>query len=287
MKIGFYTYSYIDRLKMEIKPVLEAVSTAGYDGVDISATWRDDLDPALMPAKIRQTYAKTAERLGLEIEAVITHLELIQAVWRAQPLNLKGAVDVACDVGASLVGVHIGRANGQPDKAWRTAANYLREACEYAAAHQKVIMLDGIYIPSIADTAERAVSLIREVDSPAFAHNFDPCYMELSGLSIERALPPLLPHTVHAHIKDYTVTAADFPQRIPRDGVFDQERWFLHRIPGNGVLDHANYVRILHESGFQRYLINECFTDAPFEDALTLGYRTLAGALQECGARLA
>ena len=285
MKLGFYTYSYIDRLKQEIEPVLEAVAAAGYDGVDLSATWRDDLDPALMPAKVRKTYASTAQRLGLEIEAVITHLGLTQAVWQEQPLNLKGAVDVACDVGANLVAVHIGLADGHPEKAWRMAVDYLRDACEYAAAHQKVIMLDGVYIPSIADTAERAVSLIREVDSPAMAHNFDPCYLELSGLSVEQALPPLLPYTVHAHIKDYTVSAADFPQRIPQGGVFAEQRWFSHEIPGRGVLDHARYVRLLHESGFERYLINECFTDAPFEEALTLGYQTLASVLEECGAR--
>ena len=80
MKLGFYTYSYIDRLKMDIEPVLEAVATAGYDGIDISATWHDDLDPALMPSEARGRYVKAASRLGLEIEAVITHHGLAQAL---------------------------------------------------------------------------------------------------------------------------------------------------------------------------------------------------------------
>ncbi len=30
MKIGFYTYSYIDRLKMEIEPVMETVAAGGW-----------------------------------------------------------------------------------------------------------------------------------------------------------------------------------------------------------------------------------------------------------------
>lgn len=54
MKLGFYTYSYLDRLGVEIEPVLETVAAVGYEGIDISATWRDDLDPALMPAEVRE-----------------------------------------------------------------------------------------------------------------------------------------------------------------------------------------------------------------------------------------
>ena len=46
MKLGFYTYSYIDSLGVEIEPVLETVAAAGYEDIDISATWRDDLDHA-------------------------------------------------------------------------------------------------------------------------------------------------------------------------------------------------------------------------------------------------
>lgn len=60
MKLGFYTYSYIDRLKMEIEPVLEKVAATGYDGIDISATWHDDLDPAQMPTQVRKRYVQTA-----------------------------------------------------------------------------------------------------------------------------------------------------------------------------------------------------------------------------------
>src|SRR5262245_20234382 len=103
MKLGFYTYSYIDRLKMDIEPVLEAVAAAGYDGIDISATWLNDLDPALMPAQARDRYVKTVGRLGLEIEAVVTHLGLVQSLRDGLPINLEGAVDVARHVGARIV----------------------------------------------------------------------------------------------------------------------------------------------------------------------------------------
>jgi len=285
MKLGFYTYSYIDRLKMPIEPVLELIAATGYDGIDISATWQDELDPASMPPAVRERYVAAAQRVGLEIEAVVTHLELVSAVWNEQPLNLKGAVDVACDVGAKIAAVHIGRAEGRPERAWRTAVDYLKDTCAYAADRNITVALDGVFIPSIIDTAEKALELVEQIGSASFGINFDPCYEELSGLSWQKDLLVLAPHIVHAHIKDYSVHAADFPQRIPAGGVFDPERYFAHRIPGEGVLDHRSCAAMLENAGYDRYLINECFIDAPFERASAVGYRTLADAMRACGAR--
>jgi sugar phosphate isomerase/epimerase len=65
---------------MDIEPVPQAVAAAGYDGIDISATWQDDLDPARMPSGARDHCVKAAGRLGLEVEAVVTHLGLVQVL---------------------------------------------------------------------------------------------------------------------------------------------------------------------------------------------------------------
>jgi sugar phosphate isomerase/epimerase len=272
MRLGFYTYSYIERLGMEIEPVLEAVAAAGYEGVDVSATWRDDWDPARMPASARGRYAKAADRLGLQIEAVVTHLGLVQALRQHLPLNLKGAVDVARDLGARMVTVHIGFADfliAETGEVWRAAVNYLKDAAAYAGEHRVALALDGVWSSFLAHSPELVVRLIEDVGSPAFRHNFDPCYLELSGHDPERAAALLGPYSVHAHVKDYTGRYPDF----------------RHRIPGEGVLDHGRYVRALAGEGFDRYLVNECFTDAPLERALAAGYQTLAAALASCGAR--
>jgi sugar phosphate isomerase/epimerase len=266
MKLGFYTYSYIDRLKMDVEPVLETVAGAGYDGIDISATWRDDLDPALMPPAVRNLYVRTAGRLNLEIEAVVTHLGLVQALRDNLPLNLRGAVDLARDVGARVVTVHIGFADflmGETGKVWRNAVDYLKDAAGHAAAHGVVIALDGVWSSFLVHRPELVVKMIEDVGSPGFRFNFDPCYLELSGHSLDRATPLLAPYSVHAHIKDYTGGYPDF----------------AHRIPGEGVLDHGRYLRALAAAGYDRYVINECFIDAPLERSCTVGYRTLARAL--------
>lgn len=272
MKLGFYTYSYIDRLKMEVEPVLEAVAAAGYAGIDISATWHDDLDPALMPRAARDRYIKTAGRLGLEVEAVVTHLGLVQAMRDGLPLNLPAAVDVARDVGAKVVTVHAGFADflmGEAGRVWRSCVEHLRTAAAYAGRHGVVIALDGVWRSFLVDTPDLAVRLTEEVGSPAFRHNFDPCYLALSGHDPAAAAARLAPVCVHAHVKDF---AGSYPE-------------FEHRIPGEGVLDHAGYMRALAAAGYDRYLIVECFIDAPLDRALAVGRRTLSAALDGVGVR--
>ncbi len=270
MKLGFYTYSYIDRLKMTIEPVLETVAAAGYDGIDISATWHDDIDPVRMPAEARTRYRRAAERLGLAIEAVITHVGVVEAILDGLPLNLKAAVDVACEVGARMAAVHVGPFDGRAVDAWSAVVDYLKDASAHAARRGVVILLDGVLRPFLVNTPERAVQLLHDVGSPALKLNYDPCDLVISGHDLDEATPLLAPHSVHAHIKDY---------------LGGLHPGFLHRIPGEGTLDHARYVRLLHDAGFDGFVVNECFIDAPLDRACTVGYRTLAAALAACGAR--
>jgi len=270
VKLGFYTYSYIDRLQMEIESVFEAIAAAGYEGVDISATWRDDIDPALMSSSTRGRYVRAAERFGLEIEAVITHLGLVQALRQGLPLNLRGAVDVARDVGARIVTVHIGFADfsmAETGDVWRSAVEHLKDAADYAATKRVEIALDGVWKSFLAHSPELILRMIEDVRSPGFRHNFDPCYLALSGHDPDRAAEMLGAYSVHAHIKDYSGRYPDFQ----------------HRIPGEGALDHFGYVKTLAAAGFNRYLVNECFIEAPLDRALSVGYQTLTAALAVVG----
>jgi sugar phosphate isomerase/epimerase len=265
MKLGFYTYSYVDRLKMDLEPVLETIAAAGYQGIDISATWHDDLDPALMPASVRRQYVATAQRLGLEIEAVVTHLGLVEAVRDRAPLNLQGAVDLARDVGARIATVHAGPFDGRPARPyWRAVVDYLKRACEHAGKYGVVIALDGVWTPFLIHTPQQVLEMLRAVDSPHLKHNYDPCYLAISGHDVAAATPLLLPHVIHVHVKDYV-------GRLHPN--------FQPRIPGEGVLDHARWLRLLHEAGYQGYVINECFPDAELDRACSVGYRTLCTLL--------
>jgi sugar phosphate isomerase/epimerase len=265
MKLGFYTYSYVDRLATPIEPALEKVAAAGYAGLDISATWRDHLDPALFPREARETFKRESERLGLHIEACVTHLPLVQAVWNSQPINLPGAVDLASELGAKVVTVHPGGAE-DVDAAWRTAVDALREACAYAERQGIVIATDAVWLGTILDSPEKVVQLIEDVDSPILKHNFDPCYLNVCGIDPVDALPILAPHIAHVHVKDHK-------GRYPK---------FDHLIPGDdgAEMNHAAWIRALHEIGFDGYAAVECFTHHPLDRACEIGYRTMTEAMK-------
>jgi sugar phosphate isomerase/epimerase len=265
MKLGFYTYSYIDRLGMSIEPVLEKVAATGYDGLDISATWRADLDPALFPREARETFKRECERLGLRIEACVTHLPLVQAVWNRQPINLPGAVDLAVELGAKVVTVHVGGSE-DVNAAWQTAVDALRRDCAYAEQRGVVIATDAIWPPTILDSPEKVAQLIEDVGSPALKHNFDPCYLNVCGINPVDAMALLAPHVAHVHIKDHR-------GRYPK---------FDHLIPGDdgAEMNHAAWLRGLQESGFDGYAAVECFTNHPLDKACEIGYRTMAGAMK-------
>ena len=85
MRLAFYTYSYTDRLKMPIATCLQRVARAGYSGIDVSGTFGRSEDPASFDAARRRAMRETAEKLGLRIEAVITHAPLTDTLAGMKP----------------------------------------------------------------------------------------------------------------------------------------------------------------------------------------------------------
>ena len=277
VRLAFYTYSYIDRLGMEPAEVIPRVAAAGYDSLDISATWRSDEDPGLFPTDRRREIRELAEAHGLPVEAVVTHLPMINSLRDGRPINLPGAVDVAADLGAPVVTVHIGSpaaAGGETgpqgvEEDWQRAVEYLRECCAYAAERGISIATDATFPDFLTPTPETVARLVDEVGSANMGHNFDPCYLALCGFDVPEAARVLGKRIVHAHIKDHV-------GRYPH---------WEHRIPGEGELDHTEWARVLGEIGFQGAVAVECFTDMPLERALEAGYRGVAEALAAAGVR--
>ncbi len=271
MRIAFYTYSYIDRLGMEPTAVIPRVAAAGYDSLDLSATWRADEDPGLFPAERRREVRRLTDDHGLAIEALVTHLPLLESLVRGRPLNLHGAVDLAVELRAPVVTVHIGcpEASHGPGEAarqaaWDMAVGYLRDVCEYAAPAGVRVATDATFPDFLTPTPESVAALVDAVGSPLMGHNYDPCYLALCGQDPAAACAVLGRRVVHAHVKDH---AGRYPD-------------WEHRIPGEGTLDHGAWARALRETGFDGAAAVECFTEMPLERALEVGLRTVRAALE-------
>lgn len=178
MRLAFYTYSYTDKLEMPIEPVLERIAETGYDGIDISGTHGSSADPLSVTPALRQLTRETAERLGFGIEAIITHAGLADSLLADAPLDLKGSVDLAVDVGAPLVVFHMGGPKEDEDQradAWTRVVDYLKDALVYAEPREVKLAVDGVWKDWIAETPESFLRLHDDVGSPWFGINFDPC----------------------------------------------------------------------------------------------------------------
>jgi sugar phosphate isomerase/epimerase len=265
MKLAFYTYSYIDRLGMEPADVIPRVAAAGYDAIDLSATWRSDEDPALFPPERRKEIRALVADHGLTIEALVTHLPMVNSLREGRPINLPGAVELAAELGAPVVTVHIGspRSPGEPEDDWARAVEYLRACCREAEARGVKLAVDALFPDFLTPTPESVARLLGDVGAPNAGHNFDPCYVAVCGFDVTEAARLLGPWIVHAHIKDHRGRYPDFE----------------HHIPGEGTLNHAEWACALRDAGFSGAVAIECFPDMPLERALEAGYRTGRAAL--------
>ncbi len=273
MRLGFYTYSYTDRLRMPLGPCLQRVARAGYSGIDISGTDGPSSDPKSVTPELRRLTRRTVERLGLQIEAVITHAPLCDSLVDPQkkPLDLAGTVDLAFDVGAEVVTFHMG---GYPAGVprgdfWQAIVERIREAADYAAAHRIFLAVDGIWPEWVDDSSETLERLFQDVGSPVFGVNFDPCYLVLMGTDPAVFAERFAKRIVHAHLKDHT-------GRYPN---------WTHLIPGRGEMDYTKVFAALRKIQFSRSCAVECFTNMPFAEACDDGYRAMTAAAQKAEAR--
>ena len=266
MRLAFYTYSYTDRLDMPIEPALEKIAATGYDGIDISGTHGASADPHSVTPEMRQLTRATAARLGLSIEAIITHANLADSLFTAAPLDLKGSVDLAAEVGAPVVVFHMGgprAGEAQRCQAWQRVVDYLKDALDYALPRGVKLAVDGVWHSWLTDTPAAFLQMHDEVGSSSFGINFDPCYLELLGLDPVAVAQQWQERILHAHLKDHVGT---YPE-------------YEHRIPGQGDVDYARVVQGLKDIGFAEAISIETFTSMDFDASCEVGYAALAPAL--------
>jgi sugar phosphate isomerase/epimerase len=275
MRLGFYTYSYTDRLRMPVVDCLERIARIGYSGIDVSGTDGPSIDPKSVSPDLRRLTRKTAERLKLRIEAVITHYSLAVSLSEKSkgPLDLRGTVDTAVDLGAPVVTFHMG---GYPEKVprevfWRKVVVAIRQAADYAAARHVAVAVDGIWPVWVDDSPDTLDRLFRDVGAPNFGVNFDPSYLALMGVEPTDFVKRFAGRIVHAHLKDYERTG-----KYPK---------WTEVMPGRGALNYSAIFGALKWVKFNGSCSVECFTFMKFEEACDEGYRAMTAAAQKAGVR--
>lgn len=271
MRLGFYTYSYTDRLKMSIPECLGRIAKTGYSGIDVSGTNGRSADPKSFDAARRRLTRATADKLGLQVEAVITHAQLTDTLVdpNRKPLDLKGSVDLAADLGADVVTFHIGgyHEGVGRDVLWKKSIEAIKQAADYGMGRHVALAVDGIWPKWIDDTADALGRMFDDVGSENFGVNFDPCYLTLMGVNPVGFVKRFHKQIVHAHLKDHTGKYA---------------KW-THKIPGQGGMNYAPVFAALNRVKFTGSTSVECFTDMKFEEACDTGFAAMVAAARKAG----
>ncbi len=279
MKIGYSTWGMP---ALAIDTALTHLAALGFDGVELTVIPGFSTELDTLDAPERRRIRQLLDRHNLDLPAVAAHQPLLATDsdahaehWRRLTASADLCVDIAGGDGVPALNTTLGCAPSD----WELQRDLILERVgalvDYCAAREVVLAIE----PHVGDglnTPERALWLIREVDSPYLKLNFDISHFEIQGMPTAEVVRLLAPHSAHTHVKDQRGLVPDFE--------------FL--IPGEGPFDFVEYLKLMRRVGYDGYITAEVSMQVqgrPDYDPLAaaeLTYRTLDGAFRAAGIRL-
>jgi sugar phosphate isomerase/epimerase len=272
MKPCLSTFAYI---RHPIDAALQHTSRVGYGAVEIVAN-RPHMLPEDYSQGERKEIASVARSLQLEIPAVTSFNGTPQwhfahpkrEVRRATTKHVKESVDLASDLGASIVEVVSGvpRIEGTAaERAWSWMAEELVECAEYATQRGATIGLEP-EPGNVVSTTRQALRMVGEIGSKGIGILIDTGHLNVVGDDIPNSILSARDHLVHVHVND-------------NNGEADQ-----HLVPGDGLIDFRAVLEALHRVGYHGYLTIE-LEQADGDDSSPLRSRRFIETLLSDGGR--
>ena len=247
----------LDSFRVDIKTALDKAQALGAQGIQVYAT-QGEMSPEEMTAEKRREFLKAVKDHGLTISALcgdigaFVHAEKNPAMIERS----KRILDLAKDLETDVVTTHIGVVPEDP-KHPRYAV--MQEACGQLAAYA-----DSLKAHFAVETGpEKAVTLKAFLDSlhsTGVAVNLDPAnFVMVTGDDPVQAVYTLKDYIVHTHAKDGRRLYYQDPEilygMVEADMLADPS--FIELPLGEGDVDFPNYLKALHEIGFQGFLTIE------------------------------
>ncbi|MBI3860453.1 MAG: sugar phosphate isomerase/epimerase [Planctomycetia bacterium] len=276
LPLGFSLYG------MKSVPVAEALAACakiGYDAIELVANADWPTEPKNLTAGDRRELAGQIKDLGLALCALMENLHepADDATHAANLDRLKAAAELGHALSPQLPPVIETVLGGKPaewDQIKDRLAERLQRWAETAAAAQTVIAVKP-HVSNALQNPERALWLMRQVDSRWIRLAFDYSHFWLQGLPLAETVAALMPHTSFIHVKDARGTAEKFE--------------FL--LAGEGQIDYAAYLRQVATAGYRGPVVAEVSAQIstragydPLAAARTV-YEKLAPAMREAGVR--
>jgi sugar phosphate isomerase/epimerase len=226
--------------RVPIDEALAAIARIGYTAVELTVLPGYSTDLDLLDGAARHRLRARLDELGLQLPAIAAHANLLAddpSAYGQAARRLRAAVDLAVDLAAGGRPAALNTTAGGTPECWEALreplVDRLGELVEYAAQRSVVVAIEP-HVGAALDRPERALWLLRAIDSPWLRLNFDHSHFEAAGLPMTETVPALAPHSVHTHVKDVRGRA---PQHE-----------FL--IPGESDFDYAGFLRLLRTAGY-------------------------------------
>lgn len=248
----------LDSFRTEFPAALDKAQALGAKGIQVYAT-RGEMSPEQMSAEKRKEFLKAVKDHGLVISALCGDLgqgfvkpdlnpELIE--------KSKRILDLAKDLETDVVTTHIGVV---PEDKEHPRYAVMQDACGKLAAYA-----DSMQAHFAIETGpEKAATLKGFLDglhSTGVAVNLDPAnFVMVTGDDPVQAVYTLKDYIVHTHAKDGRRLYYRDPEilygMVESDMLADTS--FIELPLGEGDVDFPNYLKALHEIGFQGFLTIE------------------------------
>lgn len=245
---------------------LSAMSSLGYDGVEIALRNPDLLDPIYLESKLA-AYGLELVALGTGQAYVDEGISLtdLNGETRREAMNrLKRHIDLAAPFGGQvIIGLIRGKIVGPAEK--ERQLDYLQEAltevCRHAEEKRVRITIEPLnrYECNILNRADEVITIIRMIQSPNLGVLLDTFHMNIEEANIHVTIAECGHHLSHVHIADSN-----------------------RRAPGMGHIDFAGVCRSLRKAGYDGFLSGEMLPYPDIETAMQKYITKMKEVMNEC-----
>ena len=248
----------LDSFRTDVNTALDKAQALGAKGIQVYDT-RGDMSPSAMTPARRKEFLKAVKDHGMVVSALCGDLGQGFVDPEKNPALIeesKRILDLAKDLETDVVTTHIGVV---PEDKSHPRYAVMQEACGQLAAYA-----DSLQAHFAIETGpEKAATLKGFLDglrSTGVAVNLDPAnFVMVTGDDPVQAVYTLKDYIVHTHAKDGRRLHYVEPEVLYGmvESEMLQDASFIELPLGQGDVDFPNYLKALHDIGFQGFLTIE------------------------------
>jgi len=275
MKIAYGTYAMPT---LPLERALQMIADIGYDGVEICISPKHNSMPDDLDSATRQKLREKLSELNLGVPALFMLGSVLTEDKEAHKKRLeltKQVMQIARDLNMGESPV-ISTGIGGRTAMWETHSDLLlQQIGDYAklASGEGFVLAVEAHCNAMIDRTERAIWLMEAVNNPLIRLHFDIVHFYLAKEPITETVKKLLPYTAHTHVTDAEILEDGF-KLLPL---------------GRGELDCVEYVKAMHEAGWDDFITVEVSTMVWSQEGYSpyavaaLSYSTLNSAFKSAG----